>query len=96
MTIMSYLDISTAHLSRVAGESIFIAAGNDFSDITAAGYGEGAFVSVPGSIKDIDAANCAEDLKVVLRYAYHNGCSLVRFNRDAEKTNLPTFEEWSW
>lgn len=87
---LSYLDLSTCHVSEETMHSLDVAA---CSGLTIAPYEYGAFVSVPSESSDIDDMDCPNDLKQVLRYARSEGCDVVRFDQAAGiLADLPYFD----
>lgn len=90
MAILKYLNCSMAHLSEKAESELAFAAlaGLDIG-ITVVEYPEGYFLSVPESTHSL---KCCDALKSIVRYASEVGCTIVRFDHDAEiDGNLPTF-----
>lgn len=80
---LRYLDISTRHISpeTLNGGSVH----HHIAD-----YEAGAFFYVPDEIDE----DCPRDLGKVLEYAKTNGCSIVRFDGDADTVDTLPFYEW--
>lgn len=98
----NYLDLSTAHLSPATRTDLKV---GSVLRCTVAPYEYGYFVSVPPNQEGIAAIELRDvdndmllprpdDLIGVLRYARKHGCSIVRFDTDADKIEeLPVFED---
>lgn len=82
MTILQYLDLSTAHLRETTLNPA------PHPHYLMAQYPEGAFFYVPDT--PVDAS---PDLAFVLDYAKAMGCTIVRFDADGEVIpGLPVFD----
>lgn len=83
--IGNYLDISTSHIP----ESII----NDSSSVYhISSYAEGAFFWVPAVYDEI--GDEPEELKIVLKYAQNNECTLIRF--DCDSFTVPELPQYEW
>jgi hypothetical protein len=101
MTIYTYLDLSTAHLTQRTTELLEQVADHKRHDsaggqpvgwpaMTISAYEYGFFITVPEHGEDLDQV--PEDLRTVLKYAQKIGVCLLRFDRDAdEQSDLPRY-----
>lgn len=95
--VMQFLDICSNHLSRPTFAFLEAAqpTGPHCLGLTIAPYEFGAFVTVPSDSEHgtkIDALQCPDDLKVVLKHARSIGCALLRFDTEGGVVRgLPLF-----
>ena len=90
MSVLTYLDACTSHVSKETNDFLAGAAGENSIGQTVAEYEYGYFVSVPPEA-EYDAS-VPYDLRSVLDYARAKGCALLRLDADANTVDgLPTF-----
>lgn len=94
MSVLSYLDLSTGHISQETCNGWLK---EDPQNLVIAEYEWGYFVSVPSDTADtpleVLAQDMPEDLAKVLEYARANGCTIVRFDGAGyEMDELPTYD----
>lgn len=98
MEILSYMDLSTAHVRAVTMHGFLGMPSNEGTEwpITIAPYDLGAFVSVPGEyiIGQMELEGTVPpDLVTVLRFARERDCDVIRFDRDGDITDeLPVYD----
>lgn len=86
MTILKYLDLSTAHVEKEVMNPLGIV-----PRYQTATYEYGAFFYVP-QLDEIDP-DTPPGLAAVLKYAWWQDCDLVRLDRDGETIEaLPVFD----
>lgn len=104
MSLLVYLDLSTAHVSDATatlldgfdrGLCTERLRELDWPAMTIAPYDCGWFISVP-DIDHVDVQqfnSMPDDLRAVLTHAFEQGAMLVRFDRDADFIDgLPVYE----
>ena len=90
MSVLSYLDACTCHISKETNDFLERVAGNNSIGQTVAEYEHGFFISVPPEA-EYDAT-VPNDLRSILDFARTKGCFIVRLDADADLIDdLPTF-----
>lgn len=85
-----YLDLATNHVTQTTMDWLSQGAAEGF---TVAPYDYGCFVVVPADVERVEALECPDDLKDVMRYAIKRDCHLIRFDALADSSeNLHVFE----
>lgn len=102
MTIHTYLDLSTGHVSHATMKWIEIAGLGFAADtegwppMTIATYEHGCFITVP-DLERLDAGNMEtlpRDLANVLIYAFAHGARLVRLDSDGDRIETLPYYDW--
>lgn len=103
--ILTYLDLSTGHLTEATRDLIDTCVERQRSDLggpgladwpamTVAGYTYGWFMTVPYEFDPHEWRALPQDLATVLSYARRHNVPLVRFDSDADTVaDLPLYEE---
>lgn len=90
MSVMTYLDVCTSHISTETNDFLASVAGKNSIGQTVAEYEFGYFVSVPPQAEYDEAV--PSDLRGVLDRARAKGCAVLRLDADAATLDgLPTF-----
>lgn len=99
MSIRQFIEISTSHVSEQTGEWLnaegLIAAdfhnnATIYAEVNMASTHFGWFLYCD---EDVDALDCPDDLKAVMRWVRAQGLEYVLFDRDADQVEgLPTFD----